>query len=242
MSDLQQGIASATPPGPEPSYKPWTAQVRKDLIGPELADKDLNDFVSSYKTLSQEKAELEGKLKEAVFPPKEGASETEVQAFRKALGVPEKPEEYDLKAEGVPAAEVEALKQFAIKNHLTRAQTAELFSWQRQIEADRQKVEAAKRESQLKEAEKFLLNEYRDKANDKLNHALRLIEKIGGAALKKELEETGAGNSPELIKFVIKVAEAFNEDGIAIGSPGSRAEERDWNKIYPSMAHLGAKR
>lgn len=237
VNDLPAGggntAATATP---APSYKPWTAQVRKDLLGPELADKDLNDFVSSYKSLAQEKAEYEAKLKDAIFPPREGATEAEKLAYRKKLGVPESADGYDIKGENVPADKLAALKAFALKNNFTRAQTAALFeSEMAQVKAE-ETQKAKEREANIKATEDYLLNEFGpEEAKSKLDHALRVIDKIGGQALKDELNRTGIGNNPELVKFMIRIAEPYNEDGVATGGAGAREQGPDFKKLYPSM-------
>lgn len=237
VNDLPAGggntAATATP---APSYKPWTAQVRKDLLGPELADKDLNDFVSSYKSLAQEKAEYEAKLKDAIFPPREGATEAEIKAYNKRLGVPDSADGYDIKSEEVPADRIAQLKEFALKNKFTRAQTAALFeSEMAQMKAENAQKQK-EREANIKATEDFLLNEYGPEgAKTKLDHALRVIDKIGGQALKDELNRTGIGNNPELVKFMIKISEPYNEDGIATGGMGSHDEGPNFKKIYPSM-------
>lgn len=239
VNDLPAGGGNTASGGTNtqaPTYKPWTAQVRKDLLGPELADKDLNDFVSSYKSLAQEKAEYEAKLKDAIFPPREGATEAEIQAYKKRLGVPETADGYDIKGENVPADKLASLKEFALKNNFTRAQTAALF----ESEMAKQKAEAVQaqkeREANIKATEDYLLNEYGpEEAKTKLDHALRVIDKIGGQALKDELNRTGIGNNPELVKFMIRIAEPYNEDGVATGGAGGREQGPDFKKIYPSM-------
>jgi hypothetical protein len=63
------------------------------------------DLIGKVKDLDGKTAkitELEGKLSSAIFKPGEKATDEEKTAYRKSLGVPEKPEQYEFeKAEGI---------------------------------------------------------------------------------------------------------------------------------------------
>lgn len=64
--------------------------------------------------------------------------------------------------------------------------------------------------------------------------AARAIDRFGGQPLRQALEVTGAGNHPEVIRFLYRVGKAMSEDSMA--SSYSAARSRDPAEIlYPSM-------
>lgn len=223
---------------PAADFAPWTSQVPKDLLDDSFKGvKTLGDYVKSTKQLKEEHAKTAEKLKSAIFPPSEKATEAEKAAYRKALGVPEKAEDYTIDAKDAKPERIAALKEFALRNHMTRAQTASLFEWEERNRSEMVAAVKAQRAEKQKAAEDFLHNEYGEKSREKVEHAFRLVEKIGGEELKNELNATGLGNSVNLIKFVVKIAESFNEDGIAIGTATASGDKFDPASYYPKSNH-----
>lgn len=225
-------------PTPSADFAPWTSQVPKDLLDDSFKGvKTLGDYVKSTKQLKEDHAKAAEKLKSAIFPPAENATEAEKAAYRKALGVPEKAEEYKIDAKDAKPERIAALKDFALRNHMTRAQTAALFEWEERNRLEMVTAVKAQRSEKQKAAESFLHNEYGEKSREKVEHAFRLVEKIGGEDLKNELNATGLGNSVNLIKFVVKLAESFNEDGIVIGEAAGGGDKFDPASLYPKSNH-----
>jgi hypothetical protein len=71
-----------------------------------------------------------------------------------------------------------------------------------------------------------------------------LIDRFGTPALKDALLTTGAGNHPEMIRFLAKIGAAYVEagPGPAVGSspPQPAARERGLQALYPSAAPAAA--
>lgn len=96
----------------------WPEWVDQDLRNPEnkaLAKyKDQKEALKGYVSLSR-------KMGSAVFKPGEGATEEQLASWRKAIGVPEKPEEFGLKADefdGFNPETLETIQGSAFKHGL----------------------------------------------------------------------------------------------------------------------------
>jgi hypothetical protein len=59
------------------------------------------------------------------------------------------------------------------------------------------------------------------------------MEKIGTPELVKALNETGAGNHPEVVRFFVRVGKAMQTDGLVTGKGQAPADPLA--KLYPSM-------
>lgn len=78
-------LTSQTPDSPASD----TPQIPQKFLDPQTGAPDVAKLVRSY-------LELERKLSTMVRVPRDGADETETAAFRRALGVPDTPDEYEI--------------------------------------------------------------------------------------------------------------------------------------------------
>jgi hypothetical protein len=63
--------------------------------------------------------------------------------------------------------------------------------------------------------------------------AKAVIHRFGTAALKQELNESGLGNHPELVRFIWKIAQELERNST---NSGSNQQPKDWGKIfYPNF-------
>lgn len=63
-----------------------------------------------------------------------------------------------------------------------------------------------------------------------------VIEKYGTPEFKAALNETGLGNHPELVRFMVKIGRASSEDGKLInGNPAAGANRTLAETMYPDM-------
>jgi len=103
----EEGIVEGITTGdkPEGTGEPaWLAQLPTDLKANEAFTgfKTIGDFSQSYLELKGKAAEADGKLQSAIFKPSENATPEEILAYRTAIGVPEKPADYEFpKEDGV---------------------------------------------------------------------------------------------------------------------------------------------
>lgn len=97
------GTGAATGHEQQPA---WQQQLPKDLIGNEAFTgfKTLGDVAKNFIELKGKASEADGlkaRLEGAIFKPGKDAKPEEISAYQKAMGVPEKPEEYEFpKGEG----------------------------------------------------------------------------------------------------------------------------------------------
>lgn len=73
-----------------------------------------------------------------------------------------------------------------------------------------------------------------EKLAENLALGKKVIDTFGGPALRKELNDSGFGNNPELIRTFAKIARAVSDDTVVRGNPSAGAED-PLAKMYPSM-------
>lgn len=184
-------------------------------------------------------------------PAKEPAKEPEVE--KPAPEVPEKkpddakdkpadaekpkdgegkaPEVYELevpKDSSLPADRIEALKAHAKDKGLSKDQAQELLvresaavdSYkqsvvQKMAQNKTQWIEQASKDKEIG-GEKFAEN---------VLHAKRALDKYGSANLKQELDSTGLGNHPELLRVFVRIGREMQDDKFI--RPGTRAVQKE---------------
>lgn len=65
--------------------------------------------------------------------------------------------------------------------------------------------------------------------------ANRAIKELGGDKLVKALNETGAGNHPEIIRGFVKIGKLMEEDSISFGKGGEKKVLTQAERLFPSM-------
>jgi len=194
----------------------------RDLAAGE--DKKLRNRLGQFTSVTDlAKAEFEArqKLSNAIFRPGKGAKDEEVAAFRKALGVPEAADKYEVALpddlpEHVNADEIKgALPSFLEVAHQAGA-TPEVVNavvgWYAKTLADQDPntLNAARAVAEL--------HSNRDKWADELRNEWRGPEydenvQIGGAALREfggeeaieVIEQSGLGNHPAILRMMAKI-------------------------------------
>lgn len=116
--------------------KPWLEQIETSLRGHEaLKDvTDVNHLTKTYITQREENASLKGKLETSIKLPGKDAKPEEMAAYRKAMEVPDKPEDYKLEKpqlpEGLPYDDsIEGwFKQTMHENNVAQSAVQKVFS------------------------------------------------------------------------------------------------------------------
>lgn len=165
------------------------------------------------------------KAKETYAAEKKAAKEASDAAAAKA----KPPEKYDVKKpENSPLsdAHLESIKSFAKEKKLSN-EAAQML-----VERESHAVKAYQ-EQQMADLEvkrnEWLESTKNDKeiggANFKENAELakRVIYRFGSESLRAELESTGLGNHPELVRMIAKIGKTMSEDTLAI--PGSQTQK-----------------
>jgi len=81
------------------------------------------------------------------------------------------------------------------------------------------------------ESKKILGTEF----DKKIGVMAKVLDKAGTKELRQLLNDTGVGNHPELIKFVLKIGEMISEDSFVEPKTTSISSGPDLNKLYPTM-------
>lgn len=218
----------------------WTAQLSDDLKDNEAFTpfETLSDFANAHletvgkvteldgsaKTLEGKVTDLEGRLANSIPKLGENATEEDVAAYRKAIGVPESPESYEFPQiegeENDPAMVAWAQKVF-FESGLSAEQASSIGQhWNAfMVGLVKEREEnAAKAE---KEADDKLKVDWGADYDKNKELTKRAFVKFGGEDLVAYLEESGAGNHPALIKAFFEIGKAMGEDD----SPPGKSKE-----------------
>lgn len=149
---------------------------------------------------------------------------------------PAVPEKYDFKLdEGslLDAAYVEQFSQFAKEKKLTQDQAQEFL--QREAQALNSFVQKQQQEFEKVQAE--WVNQIKtdpeiggDKFNQSIELAHRALKEFASDSFLKELETTGYGNHPELVRVFAKIGNLIKEDKMI--SPSAAGGTRSIEEIF----------
>jgi hypothetical protein len=146
------------------------------------------------------------------------------------------PEGVDLKGEAL-----DELKAFAKEKGLTQEEAQKLADLgAKQAQGFAAQVVAQQKEATAKWAEETTSDKEigGDKLPENLAVAKQALDKFGSPALKALLNQSGLGNHPEVVRFMVRAGKAISEDGrIISGDAGQsdRAKTPLENRLYPNM-------
>jgi hypothetical protein len=101
-----------------------------------------------------------------------------------------------------------------------------------QVEAYAKKVEGWHKTR----AEDTELGGTEDKQKEVLSHASKVAKALGGESLLKAMDETGAGNHPEVIRSLYRLRDLIGEDGKLIqGNLGGNEPKTAAQALYPNL-------
>lgn len=221
---LSSAPASATDaPAPEPVDKPeWLPEKywRNDKV-------DVESLAKGFNGLEQ----LLGKKAHAIVPPTEKSTPEEVAAYRKAIGVPESPEGYNLKPEQIPdgvtwdEATAKKAAELAHKHNVPAAAMQEFLKFDMERAAMMNQAAATMIDAQLEAGRAELQKVYGDKMPEKLELARR-------AALTVGVDPASQGFvDPQVVKAIVSLAEKLSDDKLVAGDQtgvsSTRARARD---------------
>jgi hypothetical protein len=221
---LSSAPASVTnAPAPEVTEKPeWLPEKfwRNDKA-------DVESLSKSYQGLEQ----LLGKKANAIVPPSEKSTPEEVAAYRKAIGVPESPEAYNLKPEQLPEGVVwdESLAkraaELAHKHNVPAAAMQEFMKFDMERAALMNQAAAQMIETQLETGRAELQRVWGDKMPEKIELARR-------AAVTAGVDPTSQGFvDPQVVKAIVNLAEKLSDDKLVAGDQtgvsSTRARAKD---------------
>lgn len=240
---------STTPPlaaGTTPALpQPWMSGLTSEQKANAELIKSLSSFEKGIPDLVEFYSRAEAAKGKAVVVPSEGATKEELAAFRKAVGVPDKPEDYDLKGVKLPDDVTldpewdKDLRALAHKVNISQGQLSELAKWYFADLANAMKF--VKLSSQ--QAHAILRKEMGADYDAAMTFKARAVNKFLTPEAATRFEKTGLGNDPEIIKMFSEIGKAMGDHFFAEGSRGEKPEAGTFGKrtneqlaqaLYPS--------
>lgn len=77
-----------------------------------------------------------------------------------------------------------------------------------------------------------------DKLSENLGVAKKALDSFGTPALKTLLNQSGLGNHPEVVRFMVKAGKAISEDGHLVTGAAAQADRANTpieNRLYPNQ-------
>lgn len=189
--------------------------------------------------------ELQAKLKNAIPKLGENPTEDDLKAFRKALGVPESPDKYDLPAGDEPGSLIGWFKPIAYELGLTNDQAKQLTARWEELAASIRALENKRYEDEMRAAVDALKKEWGDDLEGNLMIVKTSFDMFKDDALVDLLEtdvQLGdkvikLGNHPSVIKFMFEIGKRLTPDNIVGGLPPTESVDPktgiikyDWSK------------
>jgi len=191
--------------------------------------KSLEKFPKGIPGLSKAYAELENKLSTALVVPGDEATEEQTAAYRKAIGVPEKPTDYELAEVKLPegaAVDEEMQTQYldlALKQGLTPGQAKSIHEWYMNTLGP-QLVEAQRVVKTTMEEATAAMKVRHANDPEAQTYMERGFEALGNPELAKFFADTGLGNHPLIIDWCITAGKKFGDAKFVDGSRGATLE------------------
>jgi hypothetical protein len=188
---------------------------------------DVESMAKGFNGLEQ----LLGKKANAIVPPTEKSSPEEVAAYRKAIGVPESPEGYQLKPEQLPEGVTwdenvaKRAAELAHKHNVPAAAMHEFMKFDMERAALMNQAAAGMIEQQLEAGRTELQRVWGDKMPEKIELARR-------AAVTAGVDPSSQGFvDPQVVKAIVNLAEKLSDDKLVAGDQtgvsSTRARARD---------------
>lgn len=74
-----------------------------------------------------------------------------------------------------------------------------------------------------------------DKLEESLASAKKALDAFGTPELRTLLNDSGLGNHPDVIRFMVRAGKAISEDRIVTGGNGQTAQQTTAQRMYPNM-------
>lgn len=190
-----------------------------DSIPQDLRDQPSLKTVPDVQTLAKNYVEAQRLIgmKRVVVPGKDATPEQRAEFFN-AIGRPEKVEQYRMPKVDLPEglsvdeAVLKKATELFHKSGITSDQADALLPFYYQLQIEQHNSGAAARTKAQAEAEASLKAEWGDKYASNLDIAKNTIRKFADDAALDQLEASGLGNHPALVKALHKIGAQLLED------------------------------
>ena len=157
-----------------------------------------------------------------IVVPASDAPQEEKDAFFNKLGRPEKVDGYELPTENMPEVPIDEglVGKFFDEAHrigLSKQQAAALIRFQTESMQDQMGEYEQENTQALENAEAAMRKEFGNAYEEKLGMAQQAVKQFGGEELVNYLNDTGLGNSPELIRTFANIAKVVSNDEVLGG-------------------------
>jgi hypothetical protein len=206
------------------------------------------DFVKAALEIKAERDALNTRLEGSIVKPGEGAKPEEISAYRKALGVPESPTEYEFpKTEGIEQDPkvIEwsrgIFHKFGIPKDAAAGIVQEWDAFVHGMNAEQERLAGEEAVAKVKETDTALRAEWKadyDKNFEETKRGYAAFEKVvpGFSELLdsvKVAEGVMLGNDPRMLKIFHAIGKAIGDDFSVPGNPGGEAKKTgDFSSIY----------
>lgn len=230
------GTTDGTPPG-------WTAA----LTAEQKADTELlKELAAKFPKGTPELVQhyVQSKAKSGVTVPNEKATDAERAAYRKAIGVPEKPTDYKLVPGKVPAgfeypdALLTELRDVALKAELSQKQTETVFAFIQQSRLKEARMAAEAVKGTIEQTTQQLKTQWKGDYDLEIGYmergAQHYFQKFPGLADK--FSRTGLANDPEVIRMFADLGRRVGEHGFVEGQAGGSNSAPVGNRTTDELA------
>jgi len=203
----------------------WMAGMTAEQKADEEFVKRFEKFQKGIPDLTKAYAELETKLTDSVTVPSDEATDEEIGRYRKAIGVPDKSEDYELEKIEMPdGVEVDDKMQGnylaeAHKLGLSQTQAKAMHEWY-MTTVGLQLAEATKVVKTSHEEAEKAMTERHAKDPDAMVYLERGFAAVATPELTTVYNTTGLGNHPAIVDMHIWIGKNIGDDKFVDGSRG----------------------
>ena len=193
----------------------WISGLPDDLKGNETFKqyKTVGDFAKAHIETATKAKELEGKLTNSIPKLSADATPDQKDAYYKAIGRPEKPDEYELPDDGKNSPEMMTWAKKTFHAAGLSKETASLIGgeWNKfvgaMVQAHNDGIKA-----EVTEAANKLKTELGDKYDASVELASRLWKKHSDSDFDKVFNRETNQNRFQMVRFLLKIAKLIGED------------------------------
>lgn len=202
-----QTLLSGDDTGAGAEDTPWYADLPEELRN--------EPTIQKYKSVEDAAKGLVNAVKmigkDKVAIPKAEADEGEWDAFFKAVGRPDTPDEYKIEAEGADEDFLKSFKEAAHKTGLNQQQVDGLMSFWNDLTQDTMSKMQEMREKEVIEGLEALKKEWGTAFDREVAAAKRAVRELCDDDQRALLDE-GLGNDPRVVRLFNKLGKMLGED------------------------------
>lgn len=209
---------------------PEIREKYKDQLSGDYAEKHLNDV---WEELMSSKSKLN---RAVIIPDPESPDDGEVKQFFQKMGIPEKPDGYELNAEVIKDDKfIKQFKEQAHKMGLTQTQAKKQLAMMENLaKAGNKTLENAKtsQAEAMKKAEQTFparltqaLDGNEQAAEEVTNLATKFHVRMGNKELIEKIRDKGLLYDTEYMKFSAKMEKLAGDDDFIEGDPGKTKQQ-----------------